>query len=110
MELTRWAKNLPFVNNEFYLHRPIDIDFDNCSQVYSNEADKSYWEDRKVYICLCFGVTDSMVKDIVKDGAQSVRDVQRSCSAGKDCGTCIRALKEAVREESECLGLTVSSK
>ena len=52
-----------------------------------------------MYICLCFGVTESMVKNLVDEGAGSVKEVQRGCQAGKDCGTCLKALKKAVQKE-----------
>ena len=63
-------------------------------------ADRSLGKGDAMYICLCFGVSDKTVKNLVKEGAQTVRDVQKSCSAGRDCGACLDRIKKVVREES----------
>ena len=53
-----------------------------------------------MYICLCYGVTDGQVKSLVEDGACSVKDVQKRCLAGTDCGSCLDQLRQTVEKES----------
>lgn len=47
-------------------------------------------------ICLCKGVNDKTIQELVNQGATSVKDVMKSCKAGSDCGSCICSVKELV--------------
>lgn len=49
-------------------------------------------------VCSCHGVSDKEIKRIVSEGAQTVRDVRRSCKAGSDCGICVCQVKELIEE------------
>jgi bacterioferritin-associated ferredoxin len=48
-----------------------------------------------MYVCLCTGVTNEMVADVVQAGAVSTKAVAQECGAGSQCGRCratIRAI------------------
>jgi len=51
-------------------------------------------------LCLCRGVSEREVAEVVAQGAASVAEVRRACGAGTDCGSCvadIRAQLDAAR-------------
>lgn len=43
----------------------------------------------EMIVCMCRGVTDRDVDQVISSGADSVDDVVRRCGAGGDCGTCL---------------------
>jgi bacterioferritin-associated ferredoxin len=46
-----------------------------------------------VIVCHCKVVNDRMVTDAVHDGALTVSQICRITGAGRDCGSCVFALK-----------------
>ena len=54
-----------------------------------------------MYVCICFGVTDSQVNAEIENGARSMREIAASCRAGTDCGRCVKAICGMIpRDES----------
>lgn len=49
-----------------------------------------------MYVCLCTGTTCESVIDAVAAGATTPRQVIDSCGVGRDCGRCLRHVKELV--------------
>lgn len=49
-------------------------------------------------VCLCKGVSDKKIKNLVENGASSVRQVMSTCHAGQDCGACICAVRDIIRK------------
>jgi bacterioferritin-associated ferredoxin len=50
-----------------------------------------------MYICICRAVSSATVREVIADGARTVRQVADACGAGTDCGRCavhVRALLE----------------
>ena len=41
-----------------------------------------------MYVCVCKAVTDTTVREVIAEGAETIIDVTRACSAGGDCGSC----------------------
>jgi bacterioferritin-associated ferredoxin len=39
-------------------------------------------------VCSCKGITDRVIRTLVRDGACSMRDIGRACEAGRRCGGC----------------------
>lgn len=39
-------------------------------------------------VCVCRGVSDREVREVLARGASTLRDVGRACGAGTDCGSC----------------------
>ena len=47
-------------------------------------------------VCLCKGVNDKTIQDLVNQGATSVKEIMATCKAGSDCGSCICQVKDLV--------------
>ena len=50
-----------------------------------------------MYICICRAVSSTTVREVIAEGARTVRQVAHACGAGTDCGRCaahVRALLE----------------
>ena len=48
-------------------------------------------------VCLCEGVSDRVVQQIVEQGHLTVRAVASACGAGTRCGSCVCDLKRMVQ-------------
>lgn len=56
-----------------------------------------------MYVCLCVGVTNQTVADVVAGGATTSKQVAVACGAGAECGRCrrtVRAIIEARRGDA----------
>ncbi|MGH8452954.1 MAG: (2Fe-2S)-binding protein [Nevskiales bacterium] len=49
-----------------------------------------------MYVCLCHAVTDRQIKQVVRDGVCSLRQVQLCLRVGTNCGKCISATREII--------------
>ncbi len=53
-------------------------------------------------LCHCVGATDEMIRQLIRDGAESVADIARRSGAGQCCAPCreeiARVLASAIRE------------
>ena len=49
-----------------------------------------------MYLCLCTGTTCKSVLDAVAAGATTARQVADHCGMGRDCGRCLRSVKDLV--------------
>ena len=57
-----------------------------------------------MWICLCKGVSDRRIREVVRAGARTMEAIGGETAAGTDCGKClpaIRSLLEHVLEEME---------
>ena len=45
-------------------------------------------------VCHCKGKTDRDIKAAAASGARTAREVTDACSAGGDCGGCLRAISQ----------------
>lgn len=52
-----------------------------------------------MYVCICFGVTDTRVDAEIAGGARSMRDIAASCRAGTDCGRCVKRISGMIPRE-----------
>jgi bacterioferritin-associated ferredoxin len=50
-------------------------------------------------VCHCHGISDRKVRQVVRDGARTRRQVARACGAGASCGDCRPAIGEIIRKE-----------
>lgn len=50
-------------------------------------------------ICLCKGVSDKKIRQLIAGGAKSLREIMASCKAGSDCGSCVCAVKEMLNQD-----------
>ena len=49
-------------------------------------------------LCSCRGVSERTIRAAILDGADTVPEIARRCSAGSRCGGCHPALEELLRE------------
>ncbi|MGB9306011.1 MAG: bacterioferritin-associated ferredoxin [Mycobacterium sp.] len=54
-----------------------------------------------MYVCLCVGVTNHTVSEIVAQGACTSKDIAAACGAGGDCGRCRRTLRAIIAARHE---------
>ena len=52
----------------------------------------------KKEICSCYHVTKSDIKEAVKNGAVSYKEVKKETKAGKACGKCKKKIKNLIRK------------
>ena len=56
-----------------------------------------------MYVCLCHGVSEEDIADLIGQGICDFEGLQASCRAGSDCGAClpeVRAKWEALRPQT----------
>jgi len=51
-----------------------------------------------MYVCLCRGVSESSIQRLVDEGHHTLREIQKKCQAGHDCGQCLFELKKVVSD------------
>jgi bacterioferritin-associated ferredoxin len=54
-----------------------------------------------VIVCHCHAITEREIRDAVRAGARSGRQVGRACRAGRGCGGCQPAIREIVDTERQ---------
>jgi len=54
-----------------------------------------------VIVCHCKAVSDQAVREAIREGARSCRQVSRACGAGHHCGGCRPLIREIIKTESE---------
>ena len=54
-----------------------------------------------MFVCLCHGVSDKKIKQLVEGGMSSVKQIQQTCKAGSDCGQCLAQVKDFISEASK---------
>lgn len=59
---------------------------------------KAIFNINKMYVCLCKGVSDRDIKQLVSKGACSVEEIMRCSGAGTKCGTCVDEIAEMIGE------------
>ncbi|MFE2942362.1 bacterioferritin-associated ferredoxin [Streptomyces sp. NPDC059255] len=47
----------------------------------------------RVYVCSCFGITETQVKEHAAAGACTPREIASASKAGTDCGSCVRRIQ-----------------
>jgi bacterioferritin-associated ferredoxin len=53
-----------------------------------------------VIVCPCQGVSDRSIRQAVREGACTVRQVSRACRAGRMCGGCRPVISEIIAAEA----------
>jgi len=54
-----------------------------------------------MYVCICHAVTDRQIRNAVRDGARSMRDISRELSVSTCCGKCGVTARRIVRDAVE---------
>ena len=61
----------------------------------------------EMIVCHCRGLSDRKIREVIRRGAHSPREVAIACHAGRYCGGCIPLVRELIASEtsqgaSEC--------
>ena len=51
-----------------------------------------------MYVCICNAVTDGHIRQAVKNGASTMRDIYARCGVAKSCGKCACLARDILRE------------
>jgi bacterioferritin-associated ferredoxin len=51
-------------------------------------------------LCLCSGVSEQVVKSLIKAGIKDVHGIQAQYPVGLNCGSCLEGLQEWVEKEA----------
>lgn len=52
-----------------------------------------------MYVCLCRGITDQDIKNVMAEGASNFRDVRDMLDLGTCCGRCAPEARSIIDEE-----------
>jgi bacterioferritin-associated ferredoxin len=51
-----------------------------------------------MYVCLCKGITDTQIKNSIKNGANSLKDVRRELGVATQCCKCLPEARAIVQQ------------
>ncbi|WP_082798388.1 bacterioferritin-associated ferredoxin [Vibrio cidicii] len=52
-----------------------------------------------MYVCLCHGVSDKKIRQLVlEEGVTDIREIKKCTALGSQCGKCVRTAKEVMNE------------
>ena len=51
-------------------------------------------------VCICKGLSEQAIRDMVEEGHGSVQQLSSACGAGSECGSCRFRLNKLVKESS----------
>ncbi|NUQ78659.1 MAG: (2Fe-2S)-binding protein [Polyangiaceae bacterium] len=54
-----------------------------------------------MYVCLCRGISDKEIKQLVNAGVSSVEEIMQCTGAGTCCGTCVPEIAALVEETAD---------
>ncbi|WP_172962375.1 bacterioferritin-associated ferredoxin [Hydrocarboniclastica marina] len=52
----------------------------------------------RMYVCMCFGVTDRQIRQAARTGCGSMRELGKELNVGRQCGRCAPMARELLRE------------
>ncbi|TVQ68464.1 MAG: hypothetical protein EA373_10640 [Oceanospirillales bacterium] len=54
-----------------------------------------------MYVCICNGVTERDIHQAIDEGAQNVRDLNKSLQVGGCCGKCVTVARSVIRSRQD---------
>lgn len=57
--------------------------------------------DTSMIVCLCEGMNDTALRQVIREGCATVTDIARRTRAGSHCGACGCDLKRLLAEEAQ---------
>ncbi len=52
-------------------------------------------------VCLCHGVSERTLEEVIDEGATTLKAVEKKCGAGGDCGSCRFHIAKVIAERAE---------
>lgn len=53
-----------------------------------------------MYVCVCKAVTDRQIRQAVKEGARTLKDLRRDLGIIGECGQCASCARQCIKEMS----------
>ena len=50
-------------------------------------------------VCICKGVNDRKLREEIRNGNRTLREIRSCCGAGTDCGACTRQIRDLLATE-----------
>lgn len=72
----------------------------NALTTYRRTAWRDGLDEAETLVCVCFGVPESVIRQTINAGAETVAEVSAACHAGAGCGSC-RSLIQDLLDEIE---------
>jgi len=51
-----------------------------------------------MYICVCKAVNDSTIRQAVRDGVTSIRELSARTGCGTQCGSCVKMARQVMHQ------------
>ncbi|WP_284190174.1 (2Fe-2S)-binding protein [Vibrio zhanjiangensis] len=62
-----------------------------------------------MYVCLCHGVSDKKIKQLIlEEGITDIKQIKKCTALGSQCGKCVKMAKE-ILNENEIIEYTKAS-
>ncbi|MFK7874021.1 MAG: bacterioferritin-associated ferredoxin [Oligoflexales bacterium] len=61
-----------------------------------------------MFVCLCFGLSEKRLREVVAQGGSTLKELQSRCGAGSSCGSCIDDLKKVLSQPDSANDTTLS--
>ncbi|MDP2562019.1 (2Fe-2S)-binding protein [Psychrobium sp. 1_MG-2023] len=52
-----------------------------------------------MYVCVCLGITDTDIRNAVKDGGETMRCLKEKFAIASECGGCVPLAKQVLNQE-----------
>jgi len=63
-------------------------------------------EFNRMIVCHCRALSDRTIREVIRRGAHSPREVALACHAGRRCGGCVPVVRELIASETACPATT----
>ncbi len=57
-----------------------------------------------MYVCICRQITDNQIRDVCRDGASNMTEVQSKLGVATACGKCSKLAQNIVKEFNKSAG------
>ena len=61
-----------------------------------------------MYVCLCKGITDSQIKQSIRNGADSVSQVRKATGAATQCCKCLPEVRAIINDQRDATDQSVA--
>jgi len=58
-----------------------------------------------MYVCVCRAVTERQIRDAVRGGARTLKDLRRELGVSSECGQCAASARQSLSEARQRLAL-----
>jgi bacterioferritin-associated ferredoxin len=106
MEETRARTALQVVVSEAGYPSPDNADcgkYLNANHLHSGSAWRNVGSEVAMYVCICHGISESRLKQAIREGADSFEQLQSRTGVATCCGSCESCARELLDERLDSL-------